>query len=207
MAKIQGQKQIWNNIAEEWWRFKKTSDPRVMDFVEAADGKMLDLGCGAGRNFAKTKATIYSLDFSVEMLKYARQKAQELGIKAEYVLHDLTKSPLPFQNDFFDAITAIAVLHCIPEKSNRERLLRELYRIIKPKGKMLVKVWNKNNKKFVRKPKENFIKWRGKGARYYYFYDAEELKENLESAGFRIVALEHEKNRFELQEIFAVVEK
>ena len=59
MAKKQiSQEQVWDKIAPFWNKYK--SEPKLRykpsllnDFIKKTDKKVLDLGCGSGRNFFK----------------------------------------------------------------------------------------------------------------------------------------------------------
>ena len=58
MAKIiktPNQKQVWDNIAEEWYKFKTTPSTTATDFINKSEGKILDFGSGSGRNLLKLK--------------------------------------------------------------------------------------------------------------------------------------------------------
>mgnify|MGYP001604640142 CR=1 FL=1 len=199
------QQKVWNAIAPEWSKFKKTNDKEVIAFLKKSKGNILDLGCGSGRYFTKTKATIYALDFSDEMLKLAKKKARELKIKAELVQHDLTKK-LPFKDNFFDNIICIGTLHCIKGEKNRQKILKEIYRVLKPNARVLIKVWNRKSKRFGGK-EEKIIKWRDKGARYYYFYIEEELLNELKKAGFEVISPNSKNKEFAKQEIVVIIKK
>ena len=180
------QKQVWNNIAEEWYEFKINPSEKVLDFLKGKGGKILDLGCGAGRHLKKIKdGKMYLVDFSKNMIKLAKKRAKEKRIEAEFSIADLN-TKLPFQNNFFDSAIAIAVFHCIKGEKNREMAVKELFRVLKPKAKVLVAVWNKNSKKFSNAKKERYVKWREKGERYYYLFDAEEIYNLFRNIGFKI---------------------
>lgn len=183
---MDNQKKVWNNIAEEWHKFKDSPSFKNTKFVKQQTGKLLDLGCGAGRNFAKTKAEIYATDFSSEMIKYAKLKAKELGIsKIKFFVEDASK--LSFGDEFFDSVIFTHVLYCIPEKNKREKAVKEVYRVLKKGGGVFVSVWNKNSKRFVKKKKEIFVKWQDKGKRYYYLFDENEIHDLFKKAGFKII--------------------
>ena len=183
------QKQVWNNIAEEWHKFKTTPSKSATEFLNKSKGKVVDFGSGSGRNLLKLKKSekreIYFIDFSEEMLKRAKERAKQLGIKIKIKVSPLEKTD--FQDNFFDAAICVAVIHCIETPNKRKNALKELFRILKPKAKAEIEVWNKDSGRFKKVPKEKFIAWRDKGKRYYYFYDEKELKELLEKTGFKII--------------------
>lgn len=181
------QKQVWGNIAQEWYEFKSVPSTQNESFIKKQKGKLLDLGSGAGRNFIKTKAEIYALDFSKEMIKYAKQKAKKLKIeKIKFFVAPATK--LPFDNNFFDAVLCTDVLHCIPTKKSRTQTLKEIYRVLKPKAKARIINWNKESGRFKNKKKQDYVQWRDKGKRQYYFYTEKELESELKKVGFKIIS-------------------
>ncbi len=195
------QKQVWNNIAEEWYEFKTNPAFHVEQFLKGKKGNILDLGSGAGRNMKRvSKGKMYLVDFSEKMIELAKERAKKKKIKAEFFVSDLTK--LPFEDNFFDAAIFVAVLHCIEGKKNREKAVKELYRVLKKGAQVDVSVWNKNCKKFKNANKERFVNWRDKGARYYYLFDAEEIYKLFEKAGFKIISKEEPERN-----IVFVVEK
>ncbi|MFA6022610.1 MAG: class I SAM-dependent methyltransferase [Candidatus Pacearchaeota archaeon] len=189
------QEEVWDEIAPYWDEYKKKpfgkedDKPKLVeDFITADDKKVLDLGCGSGRNFYKIKGVIYGVDFSAEMLKLAEKNAKKQGIKA--VFNKAKTSKLPFEDNFFDKALFIATLHCVEGEKERKKSIQELYRVLKPRGKALITVWNKQSKRWKNKPKEKIVSWNAGGKkvmRYYYLYDFDELKKLLESVGFKVI--------------------
>jgi len=210
------QRQVWNNIAPEWNKFKTKPAEHVKKFLEKQKGNVLDLGCGSGRHLMKIKnGKMYLVDFSKEMIELAKMKAynkdtrksendslipaQLLGgwvgtliekqkIPAEFLVSDLTK--LQFKDNFFDSAIAISSIHCIEKKQNRKKAVKELFRVLKPKAQALIGVWNKNSKRFKNSPKEKFVRWTGKGTRYYYLYEEKEIHDLFKEIGFKIIKIE-----------------
>ena len=194
------QKQVWNDIAEEWNEFKTNPADYVEEFLKKQKGKILDLGSGSGRHLMKIKGEMYLVDFSEKMIELAKKKAKSKKIKAEFFISDLKK--LPFENNFFDSAISIASLHCIEAKANRQKAMKELYRVLKPKSKAMIAVWNKDSKRFIKSKKEKYVGWRDRGKRYYYLYNKDELKRELEKIGFKVIKeLPHTAN------IIFVIEK
>lgn len=188
--KIDNQKEIWNRISEPWKTFRVKPLGEVVEFLKDKKGNILDLGCGSGRNFVKLNREykIYGVDFSENQLKFAKEYAKKEGIKAELVKAEAFN--LPFESDFFDAAIFINALHCIPEKENREKTLKELLRVMKPETEAIIMVWNKEQERFRNSEKDIIIPWKWKGKeypRYYYLYDEKEFANLLKKTGFEVL--------------------
>ncbi|MAH03495.1 hypothetical protein CMI39_01770 [Candidatus Pacearchaeota archaeon] len=179
------QKQVWSNIAEEWYEFKSEPSEYILDFLKKQKGNVLDLGSGAGRHLVKIKnGKMYLVDFSKEMIKLAKKRAKEKNITAEFIVASSDK--LPFKDNFFDSAICASHLHCIKGDKKREKAIKELFRVLKPRAYAKITVWNKNTKRFKNSSKERYVKWRDKGPRYYYLYEPKEIYKLFESIGFKI---------------------
>ena len=98
--------------------------------------KVLDIGCGTG-NFLKLLKSmgvekITGIDNSEFALEFCKQKVPE----ARLLKLDIRK-PLPFQDNEFDKIVVINVLYLLT-KQEREKILKELYRVLKNGRKIAV---------------------------------------------------------------------
>lgn len=192
------QEHIWDAIAQDWSHFRNTIFEDVEQFLKDKKGKVLDLGCGSGRNFPAIKGEIYGIDFSQSMVNLAKKSFPHANLTKAQAYN------LPFQDNFFDSAIFIACLHCIDSKDNRKKALEELFRVLKPKSQAILTVWSKNQDRIKNKPKEAQIPWTTNGDkyyRYYYVYDQDELKELLESVGFKVIEIKEDDN------IVAIVEK
>ena len=68
------QEKVWDVIASEWNEFRDRLCVEVEDFLEGKGGRILDLGCGSGRNMLRKvaggrsqvagKIEFYGVDFS-----------------------------------------------------------------------------------------------------------------------------------------------
>lgn len=187
--KIENQKTLWNKIAGDWSTYKEIPSGLSVDFIKECHGNVLDLGSGSGRHLMRiNRGKMFLVDFSDKMLALAKEKAEKLKIPAEFVVADITKK-LPFENNFFSCAISISAIHCIPPKYHK-KIAKEIYRVLKPKGKILVGVWNYNSKRFRRKKtkgKEQLIGWTDKGKRYYYLFEENEVHDLFRNAGFKIV--------------------
>ena len=198
------QQQVWDKIAPEWHEFKTTPSESATEFVNNSKGKVLDFGSGSGRNLLKLRKSkkheLYLVDFSDEMLKLAKKRAKELKVKINTKVSKLEKTD--FSDNYFDAAICTTVIHCIETEKKREKALKELLRILKPKAQANIEVWDIKSKRFKNAPKEKFINWRDKGLRYYYLYEEKEFKDLLKKVGFKIIKkVPHKAN------IICIVEK
>ncbi|MBT2444391.1 demethylmenaquinone methyltransferase [Streptomyces sp. ISL-36] len=94
--------------------------------------KVLDLAAGTGTSslpFAATGAYVVPCDFSLGMLREGKKRHGWLPLTAG----DGTK--LPFRDDVFDAVTISFGLRNIQDT---EAALRELYRVTKPGGRVVI---------------------------------------------------------------------
>ncbi len=97
-----------------------------------ADAKVLDAGCGTGRQINEYRqhinpAELVGIDKSVRMLDYARRRFRPAEVP--FVQGDIRA--LPFPDDTFDAVMAIWVLETL---SDPQIAVREFLRVVKPEG-------------------------------------------------------------------------
>lgn len=183
------QEEVWDTIAPIWNKYKNKPSLEVEKFLKGRKGKIIDWGCGSGRNFSSflKDSQVYAVDFSKKMLRFAKKKADSLGLKIE-TLHS-TSNEISIEDNFFDSGICIAVLHCVPTKKARQKMVDELYRVLKPGSEALIMVWSRNSPRLKNKPKETFVPWASAGVekRYTYIYDKKELEQEVKDAGFEVV--------------------
>jgi len=184
---MKSQQKIWDAIAPEWNEYKEIPSKFSQEFLKKQKGKVLDLGSGSGRHLTKIKnGEMFLIDFSKEMIKLAEQKAKKKKIKAKFQTSNMAK--LPFEDNLFDSAISISAIHCAPKK-NHKKIIKELYRVLKPKAKALIGVWNKQSKRFKNlKTNEKYIGWTDKGNRYYYLFEEKEIHDLFKKQGFKIVS-------------------
>jgi len=190
------QEKVWNEIGMLWKEFRNRPVEVVVDFLEGKRGKILDLGCGSGRNFVKSdELKWHGVDFSQGMLDKARARC--IGEEIDVEIKKSGVDDIPYNDNFFDFALYVAVLHCVESEKARRRSLEELYRVLKSGSEALVSVWSRNQKRIKNRPKEGFVPWTAgekKFERYTYIYDLDELVELCRSVGFEIVKVWEDRN-------------
>jgi len=101
--------------------------------------RVLDVGCGTGvlaREAAAAlgdDASVAGVDINETMLDVARELAP--GIR----WHRADAATLPFADESFDAVVSQFVLMFVPDPI---RVLREMWRVLAPEGRLVVSVWS-----------------------------------------------------------------
>ena len=144
-------KEDYDKIASDFSRtraYLRDDLRRFAELVKEGD-KALDFGCGNGRLselFAGIKNIHYTgVDQACLLIEKAREKYAGAG--AEFICSDGEK--LPFPDEYFNTIFAVASLHHIPSEQKRLELLAEFQRLLKPNGILVVTVWNLWQRKYI----------------------------------------------------------
>lgn len=134
---------LYDPIAEEYEEHAADSAhnalydrPAVLELLGPVAGlRVLDAGCGPGfysQALAAGGAAVVAFDQSPEMVRLARRR---LGDGTPVRLHDLA-DPLDWLDDgSFDAAVLALVIHYVDD---RVPALRELYRVLRPGGNLVV---------------------------------------------------------------------
>ena len=109
------------------------------------DDLILDYGCGPGTFSIKlsklTNKNVHSVDISKQFLEEcekSKKKYNSDNIKTQLI----EGNKLPFNNDYFDKVLLFDVIHHLEEP---EIALREIYRVLKKNGKIIIYEPNKLN--------------------------------------------------------------
>ncbi len=166
-------------------------------YYTSQDDKILDFGCGNGRflEMLKDKRIEYfGVDISQKLINIAQEKYAKEGVNFQ----KLSSSPtLPFPDNFFNSVVSISVFHHFPKK-HAEDMAKEIYRVTKPGGMIIISVWNLWQKRYWRywlNPKNLWEKninipfKNNQGEifnRFHHMFSKGELKNLFKKAGFEI---------------------
>ncbi len=179
---------------DHFWRKKINS-------LIGAGEIVLDLGSGTGElALAINKARrIIGIDFSWEMLKNAQLKNQTQRI--DFIAADAQE--IPFSAGSFNSVVSSFVFRHL--KKNIKVALKEIYRVIKPEGKIIILEFSRPEFVFLKKiyylylekvvPLIGRILFGKEKVKYFHyfketiidFFSPGELKAILSEAGFREV--------------------
>ena len=107
------------------------------------NGTVLDVGCGTGASALPAaqvvgpNGSVIGVDLSARLLDRARDKAKGLGLSnVEFRCADMTS--LGYPDGRFDAVVSVFSIFFVPDM---EGLVRELWRMVRPGGKLAVTTW------------------------------------------------------------------
>lgn len=132
---------------------------------------ILDLGCGAGAEIQQILAlrrgiTVVGLDRSEAMLRKARARLSRYIKRGTVTLvAGDAGEQLPFPSNSFDAVFSAELIECLAA-AKQIRLLREIRRVLKPGGRVIIEhtdwdtqVWNASDQALERRLVHAFCDW------------------------------------------------
>jgi SAM-dependent methyltransferase len=98
------------------------------------NGRILDVGCGSFPYFLAH--TSFREKFAIDQIPLPPSTARELKIES-FTLDLEGKPQLPFEDNFFEAVTLLAVVEHL-DPSLMALLFKETYRVLKPRGMIIL---------------------------------------------------------------------
>ena len=191
----------------------------------ADDARVLDLGCGNGR-VAKLVArhrrhvTYVGVDASAELVARCKMQDAREAEGTAFFVADIAQpewiDSLPLSGALcptgeglgmrvFDCVLLLAVLHHIPGRDVRARILRQARELLAPQGRIVVSTWQFMDNERMRKkivswsvagiderelePGDALLNWKrdGEGLRYCHWIGQDEMRALAAQAGLKIV--------------------
>lgn len=180
----------WNNINDDLWVTPApVVYPLFIRWKKENKNKILDLGCGLGRNslyFYEQGFNVTAVDGSTSAIEKFEAICKQKDYKIDVKLCDMHS--LLFENSIFDAVFSFHVIYHTDSKSIK-KVISEIDRVLKPGGELFVTLNSKNNTSYLKnlnyKIDENtIIKQDGieKGLPHYFVneQEAKSLLSNFE---------------------------
>ena len=130
---------FWNKLADRYSRHPVADEEAYRKKLAVTQGyfrpdmEVLEFGCGTGTtaiHHAPLVKHILATDFSPEMIRICREKAQAAGIdNVEFLCSSFDDLSLPDAS--YDAILGLNILHLM---DNWEEVIMRSYKLLKPGG-------------------------------------------------------------------------
>ncbi len=125
---------------------------RLIDELALEEKRLLEFGFGTGQNLilAKQKSNrfqLVGLDIDPKVKAIAAEKLRKLGLDIQLDLYD--GKTFPYQTNTFDRVYSCLVFHQL-DRETKTNCLREIFRVLKPDGKLAIADWGKAKNKLMR---------------------------------------------------------
>ncbi len=209
-------------FAEHFAASRSVSDPALTSILPylPSRARILDVGCGNGRlalllDRDRPGSSYVGVDAVPELIEEARAQTGDLSrTEAVFRVLDVTERgwmervptalPSAPPGTGFGCAVVLAVLHHIPDVDLRARILRDVARLLKPEGYVILSTWRfLANERMRRKivdwdvvgidesdldPGDYLLDWKrgGRGLRYCHMIDEEEVEALAAASGLLV---------------------
>jgi SAM-dependent methyltransferase len=145
---------------------------------------ILDLGAGTGRittALAERGATVIAMDISAKSLELNRDKCSKIkNANVIYLVVDVCH--LPLRDEVAHKAVSGQMLEHIQLEAERHRCIKEMRRVLRNPGRVVLTVYNYSLTKRRNNEREGYHQ----GGLYYYRFDRNELSALLNDHDFRV---------------------
>ena len=173
-------------------------------FYEGRVKRILDLGCGTGSHdiiLDKKGFKVVGIDSSDMMIERAKEKAQNLGLKIEFIVQDMRE--LQLSKGFDCAICMFGGFGYLLSDEDLKRLFKGLRKVLKPDGLFLFEFWNVDGLKPT--PYRSWDKREKDDIRVYRFSKSNyNANDSILDIRFAFLVLEQDKLIEEFEELHRI---
>ena len=132
---------------------KEFRDKLIHHLNPQEEEQIMEFGFGTGQNIiyalrSELEASYYGLDVDPKVEAIAKKKLQELGILKNVRLELYKGNDFPFPDNVFDKVFSCLVFHQLRTEAKKSAMM-EIYRVLKPGGKLLICDWGKPHNYFA----------------------------------------------------------
>lgn len=200
-------KKDYNLTVDDYTRSRSFIPEDIINLANYAvtGDRILDSGCASGRLYetlSQKGINYFGVDLSEKMIERA------IADHPTGCFQVADSRFLPFPENHFDKIYSISVIHNIPSEEFRQQYLKELKRVLKPGGSLILRVWdfwkrrampqlflNSLARKMPGRDKidlfDVFVPWKNSAGqvvtqRYFHCFTKRELEKIVKVVGFDI---------------------
>lgn len=208
--------ETYDAIAEGFSATRRSPWIELLKPLEDVFGNsVLDIGCGNGRHLvelAKRASIAIGIDLSKHLIKIAKTRLSKLRLTDRAMLMVADALFMPFRQACFDNVICIAVIHHIPTKRLRQKVIIEMAEVLKSGGLAIISAWYRWQKSLLLRVLSSllmklagrvfefgdaYVPWRSRGRKYKRFYHLFTLREmrdlfnnsNLQIQDLRLVPI------------------
>lgn len=122
----------------------------VAEFKYHPGEKVLEIGVGVGTDliqFAKNGSKVYGIDLTYNAIMITKKNFKYSNLRFERLLTS-NGEELSFKSEMFDLVFCFGVIH---HTKNAKKMLKEIYRVLKPEGKAIIMVYAFGWKHFIKR--------------------------------------------------------
>jgi len=150
---MKNEEKFWNDPNNIKWFSDQPVPGYWAEFFNTKKGnikKVLDLGCGAGRNtqfLFESGFDVFACDYYEGMVKATRKRLLKLGLDEDVILQRVIKASmldLPYEDSSFDVVLSNGVFHNVSNLKEMETALKEASRVLRKSGYLCFNLFSSN---------------------------------------------------------------
>lgn len=183
---------VYSQITKHFDQTRYRAWPSIEKFVKSfPEGtEFLEVGSGNGKNMMLRPDSFKGCDICEELVDLCTEKGLDVVV--------VDAASLPYDDDSFDVCISVAVLHHLSTQERRVEAIKEMLRVVRPGGRLLVEVWCLEDNNRAVNGEDSMISWESsdktvRHLRYYHFFSKEDILNVVKMAGCVVDDIKWEK--------------
>jgi ubiquinone/menaquinone biosynthesis C-methylase UbiE len=144
LSQAKDRRRYFEEISRKRFHGREWHVPTVARFDAFRGKSVVEIGCGVGTDgieFARNGANYTGIDLTPNSVELTRERFQVFGVPGRFEVANAEEG-LPFPDASVDHVYSFGVIHHSPAP---EKIVREIYRILKSGGTFTVMLYNRNS--------------------------------------------------------------